>query len=559
MEADWYKDRVVYQVYPKSFKDTDGDGIGDLRGVIEKIDYIKELGVNTIWLNPIFVSPQVDNGYDIANYYAIDERLGSIEDFDELVMAAHERGIKVILDFVMNHTSDQHPWFKDACENKDSIYRNYYLWAKGKNGKLPNNWASFFGGSVWAKDPIVKDNYYFHLFDEHMPDLNWENPEVRHSMYRIAKFWIDHGIDGFRLDAFIHIAKADFKQDVPNSGEKGLKLAEQFYANLPAVQTYLHEFIQQIKSLKEDLFILGEAASANVNLAADYTNPQNGECDTVVTFRYFDEKKDNPLPNLPMDGQPFPLDFTKLKSTMVEWQKRLEGISYPVLYWNNHDMARILTKINVKESYAKDAAKMLATLMYLQRGVPCIYYGEELGMKSMLMSDIKDFHDQQAYGFYEHAIMNGYSNDEALKIISRAHKMAARGPMVWNNQEYGGFSTTVPWNYGKDNTQPVIEQLKDPASVLEHYRGVLKIKKQPLFIDGTYYLENTSDDLYVYHRILNDQEAIVICNLTGNEQKYESKEQRKLKCILSSGNISLNDNALYLGPYASGVFMMGVK
>ena len=474
-------------------------------------------------------------------------------------MAAHERGIKVILDFVMNHTSDQHPWFKDACENKDSIYRNYYLWAKGKNGKLPNNWASFFGGSVWAKDPIVKDNYYFHLFDEHMPDLNWENPEVRHSMYRIAKFWIDHGVDGFRLDAFIHIAKADFKQDVPNSGEKGLKLAEQFYANLPAVQTYLHEFIQQIKSLKEDLFILGEAASANVNLAADYTNPQNGECDTVVTFRYFDEKKDNPLPNLPMDGQPFPLDFTKLKSTMVEWQKKLEGISYPVLYWNNHDMARILTKINVKEPYAKGAAKMLATLMYLQRGVPCIYYGEELGMKSMLMSDIRDFHDQQAYGFYEHAIMNGYSNDEALKIISRAHKMAARGPMVWNNQEYGGFSTTVPWNYGKDNTQPVIEQLKDPASVLEHYRGVLKIKKQPLFIDGTYYLENTSDDRYVYHRILNNQEAIVICNLTDNEQRYENREQRKLKCVLSSGNISLNDNALYLGPYASGVFMMGVK
>lgn len=556
MEPDWYKDRIVYQVYPKSFKDSNGDGIGDLRGVIEKIDYIKELGVNTIWLNPIFVSPQVDNGYDIANYYAIDERLGTMEDFDELVMAAHERGIKVILDFVMNHTSDQHPWFQDACKNKDSIYRNYYLWKKGKDGKLPNNWASFFGGSVWAKDPLEKDNYYFHLFDKHMPDLNWKNPEVRHSMYQIAKFWIEHGVDGFRLDAFIHIAKADFNQDVLNNGKKGLKLAEEFYANLPEVQEYLHDFIQQIRSLKKDLFILGEAASANVNLAADYTNPKNGECDTVVTFRYFDEKKDDPLPNLPLEGQPFPLDFAKLKTTMVEWQKRLEGISYPVLYWNNHDMARILTKINVKKIYSEDAAKMLATLMYLQRGVPCIYYGEELGLRSLKMNDVKDFHDSQALGFYEHAITNGYSDKETLDIISRAHKMAARGPMKWNNQKYDGFSDNRPWNYGEEDTQPVIEQLRDSQSVLSHYREVLRIKKESLFIDGKFLLENTTDDLYVYHRVLENQEAIVVCNLTDREQEYKKDSKKKLNCILSSGNLKDSGHSLYLGPYASGVFMV---
>lgn len=557
MESDWYKNQIIYQVYPKSFKDTNGDGVGDLRGIIEKIDYIKELGVNTIWLNPIFVSPQVDNGYDIANYYAIDERLGTIEDFDELVMAAHERNIKIILDFVMNHTSDQHPWFQDACKNKQSIYRNYYLWQKGDNGKLPNNWASFFGGSVWAQDPLDKNNYYFHLFDKHMPDLNWKNPEVRHSMYQIAKFWIEHGVDGFRLDAFIHIAKADFRQNVLTNGRKKVKIAEQFYANLPQVQKYLREFIQEIRSLKKDLFILGEAASANANLAADYTDPANSECNAVVTFRYFEDKKDNPLPNLPIEGQPFPLDFKKLKEAIVKWEKTLEGVSYPVLYWNNHDMVRILTRINVKAPYKKAAAKMLATLMYLQRGIPCIYYGEELGMQSLLLKDVKDFQDNQAYEFYECAITNGYSNDRTLDIMSRAHKMAARGPMKWNHQEYDGFSTTTPWIDGKEKTSPVIDQLQDTDSVLQHYREVMKLKKEKIFVEGTYLLENTKDELYVYHREFNEKTAIVICNLTDREQEYQIDNSKKE--ILTSGVIRENDSSLYLGPYASGVYMIKEK
>lgn len=369
-----YQDRIIYQIYPKSFRDSNGDGIGDLRGIIGKLEYLKDLGVNTIWLNPIFVSPQVDNGYDVSNYYALDEKMGTLHDFDEFVETAHSLGLDVILDFVMNHTSDKHPWFKDAIANERSLYRDYYLWAKGKDGKLPNNWGSFFGGSVWEKDPQADDVYYFHLFDKKMPDLNWRNPEVRRSMADIAKFWIDHGVDGFRLDAFIHIAKADFEQNMPSHGKKGPIVAEPFFANMPLVQTYLHEFVKTLREYKPDIFILGEAASADIDLAVDYTDPSKEMCDTVVTFRYFEDDKSKLDPELPEFGQPLPLKIETFKDTMVTWQKRLQKISYPTLYWNNHDMPRVLTRFAAESEHKKAAAKMLATLMYLQRGVPCIYW-----------------------------------------------------------------------------------------------------------------------------------------------------------------------------------------
>lgn len=553
MKSDWRKTQIIYQVYPKSFKDTNGDGIGDLRGVIEKIDYLKELGINTIWLNPIFVSPQVDNGYDISNYYAIDERLGTMKDFDELVIAAHERNIKIVLDFVMNHTSDQHPWFQDACKSKNSIYRDYYLWQEGTKGRLPNNWKSFFGGSVWEPDPLNNHNYYFHLFDKHMPDLNWNNPEVRHSMYQIAKFWIEHGVDGFRLDAFIHISKANFRQNVLTGGTSELQLAEEFYANLPKVQDYLREFVQKIRAIKKDVFILGEAASANANLAADYTNPQNNECDAVVTFRYFHDNKEKPLPNLPLDGQPFPLDFVQLKKSIVQWENTLQGISYPILYWNNHDMARILTRVNVKPQYKTIAAKMLATLMYLQKGIPCIYYGEELGMESLVMNDIDDFHDCQSRKFYEYGLHHGYSKEEMLSIISRVHKMAARGPIPWNHQKHCGFSDGQPWIKGKAYGDPVIDQLRDPQSVLQYYRQLLKLKHQDLFVEGDYLLENTRDELYVYSRELNGKKALVICNLTDNSQEFAIDDAEE---ILINGQIQFENGLLKLSPYASGVYLV---
>ena len=492
-----YQDRIIYQIYPKSFRDSNGDGIGDLRGIIGKLEYLKDLGVNTIWLNPIFVSPQIDNGYDVSNYYALDEKMGTLHDFDEFVETAHSLGLDVILDFVMNHTSDKHPWFKDAIANERSLYRD------------------------------------------------------------IAKFWIDHGVDGFRLDAFIHIAKADFEQNMPSHGKKGPIVAEPFFANMPLVQTYLHEFVKTLREYKPDIFILGEAASADIDLAVDYTDPSKEMCDTVVTFRYFEDDKSKLDPKLPEFGQPLPLKIETFKDTMVTWQKRLQKISYPTLYWNNHDMPRILTRFAAESEHKKAAAKMLATLMYLQRGVPCIYYGEEIGMESAVLPKISDFEDRQADEFFKEAKEAGATEAECLSMLSRSHKMAARTVMQWNESEYYGFSATKPWKYGQTNDVNVANEQSDGTSILNFYKSVLKLKKKPLFVEGNFVLVDTMDDLYVYKRTLGDSEAWVICNLADAVTKYRVRGNLSDKhIVLQNGSLSLNEeNVLTLPPFGSLVFM----
>ncbi|WP_034991693.1 alpha-glucosidase [Liquorilactobacillus vini] len=545
-----YKNAIIYQIYPKSFMDANHDGIGDLRGIINKLDYLKDLGVNTLWLNPIFVSPQVDNGYDISNYYAIDNKMGTIEEFDQLIKAAHQRKLKLILDLVLNHTSDQHPWFQDAIKNPKSIYREYYLWAKGQNGRLPNNWASFFGGSVWEADPCQPDNYYFHLFDKRMPDLNWKCPEVRQAMVNIAKFWLDHGVDGFRLDAFIHLAKADFSQDFPAHGKKESIIAEPFYANLPQVRTYLREFVHQLRLIKPDLLILGEAASADIDLTAAYTDPQDELCDTVVTFRYFKSLMEHADKRLPSNLQPLPLDFGHLKEVMATWQKHLEGISYLTLYWNNHDLPRILEKVGTNYRSQSTVAKMLATLMYLQRGIPCIYYGEEIGMQNLSYDQIDAVHDEQAKKAWQAAIDQQMSAKKALEMICRSHKMAARGVMQWDASRYGGFSDVKPWNLGQNTAVNVHDELVNNQSVLQYYRRLLKLKKESLFVDGKFTLENTSDDLYVYRRTLKGQTAIVICNLTHQAQQYQLQQSAD-DILLQNGRITLTQDLITLSAYGS--------
>lgn len=530
-------DRIIYQIYPKSFKDSDHDGIGDLKGITQKLAYLKELGINTIWLNPIYVSPQIDNGYDVADYYQIDEKLGTLADFDELVAKAHALGLEIILDFVLNHTSEKHPWFQAALHDKESEFRNCYLFHKGKDGGPPNNWGSFFGGSVWQQDPLDADNYYFHLFAKEMPDLNWAEPKVRVEMLKIAKFWLDHGVDGFRLDAFIHIAKADFEQDMLTSSDKP-QIAEMFYANLPQVRTYLQEFISQLRQLKPDIFILGEAASADIDLAVDYTTPADKSCDTVVTFRYFTEDKKTVDPTLPAIGQPIKLEIDGFKHNMLEWQKRLEGVSYPTLYWSNHDMPRILSRFAPPKEHSA-CAKMLATLMYLQRGIPCIYYGEELGLMSQTLPTLKAFEDPQIIDFANKARAKGWSENEILESASQAHKMAARLPMPFDETAYQGFSTVEPWKYSKVLQKTnIAKQAKDQKSILNYYRQLLRLKHQELFIKGRFILENTNSKLYVYRRIAKNKQALVICNLSADEQSYPCGDLTK---------VLLGQNAKVLG------------
>lgn len=546
----WYNNAIIYQIYPKSFQDTNGDGIGDLNGIKKRIPYLKSLGVNAIWLNPVFVSPQIDNGYDVSNYFAIDPQMGTMADMESLIHELHKNGIHLIMDFVLNHTSDQHPWFQDAISDPESIYRDYYIFA-GHDNQRPNNWGSFFGGSVWEKDPAKTGQFYFHLFDKRMPDLNWKNPEVRHAMLEIAEFWLEKGIDGLRLDAFIHIAKADLRQNFPtkNNDDKPV-IAEPFFANLPQVQEWLRPFCERIKQDYPNTLLLGEAASANVNLAVDYTQKRNHLMDSVVTFRYFTEDESNVDPNFPGNYQPKNLDLVQFKQNQAVWQQTLAGISQPTLYWSNHDMARLRTRVAKTDTQNRS----LAMLMYLQRGIPIIYYGEELGLKNLKFNNIEQFEDQTVQDFVTQAIQAGLSQEEALERVSKTHKMPARGVMPWNDEENYGFSTAAPWIKGeKLDDFTVADEIDNAKSMINFYRKLIQLKKTDLFQKGSYYLLATDKNSYIYQRDYHQQSALVAISLSNSEiqvqipQYYQNEE-------LLAGNYKLNKGQLTLAPY-SGVVL----
>ncbi|MGS0678927.1 alpha-glucosidase [Lactobacillus johnsonii] len=545
----WYDQAIIYQIYPKSFQDSNSDGIGDLNGIRKRIPYLKELGINAVWLNPIFVSPQVDNGYDVSNYFAIDPKMGTMEDMDNLIKEMHEAGIHVIMDFVLNHTSDQHSWFQDAIKNPESIYRDYYIFA-GENNQRPNNWGSFFGGSVWEKDPAGTGQFYFHLFDKRMPDLNWNNPEVRHAMTEIAKYWLEKGIDGLRLDAFIHIAKADLRQNFPvDSKDKEPVIAEPFFANLPQVQKWMRPFCEEIKQDYPDALLLGEAASANVNLAVDYTNKDNHLMDSVITFRYFTEDQSKIDPSFLNNYQPKPLDWVKFKQNQTIWQQTLSGISKPTLYWNNHDMARLATRIAKNDTQARS----LAMLMYLQCGIPIIYYGEELGMRNLQFEDINDFQDDTVKEFVKSAEKAGVTSKEALLMVSKTHKLPARGPMPWDNERNNGFTDKEPWIKGKklDETNAA-DEIADDSSMFNFYKKLISLKKEQLFQDGNYYLWSTSDGSYVYERNLKDKKALIAVSLSQEPIEIEVGKEFSSE-RLSAGEYDLTAGKLRLEPYAGVV------
>ncbi|MFD1392816.1 alpha-glucosidase [Lacticaseibacillus jixianensis] len=545
----WYEHAIVYQIYPKSFQDSNGDGIGDINGIKERIPYLQKLGVNTVWLNPLFVSPQIDNGYDVANYFAIDKTMGTMADVEALITAFHQAGIHVLLDFVLNHTSDQHPWFQDAIHNPHSLYRDYYLFA-GKDGKRPNNWASFFGGSVWEPDPAGTGQSYFHLFDKRMPDLNWANPEVRQAMGDIAEFWLAKGIDGLRLDAFIHIAKADLQQDFPAKNADPV-LAEPFFANLPQVQKWLRPFCERIRADYPDAFLLGEASSADPHLAVDYTAKANGLMDSVITFRYFTDDVSHVDPKLPAGYQPHGLDFEAFKKDQVVWQQTLSGVSQPTLWWSNHDLARLRTRI----AHSDVQARSLAMLMYLERGIPVIYYGDELGLQNLEFDSVEAFQDQTVGPFVAAAKAAGLSEEAALKMVSKTHKLPARGPMPWDDSQHHGFSPHQPWLGGREvTTTSVAQQEKRQNSMLHFYQALIALKKQPVFQDGRFRLLTTPDNLYVYQRLGGAQEAIVAVELTGHKTQV-TLPAGDYQAPLTAGEVTLEGNTLTLAPYAGAALI----
>ncbi|PNW64840.1 alpha,alpha-phosphotrehalase [Lactobacillus sp. ATCC 15578] len=521
MSKHWYDQQTIYQIYPKSFNDSNHDGIGDIPGITAKIPYLKQLGITTIWLNPIYQSPQVDNGYDVSDYYQVDSSLGTMTDVETLIKTVHEHGMYLIFDFVLNHTSDQHPWFKQALADPQSKYRDYYLWQDpAADGGRPNNWDSFFGGSVWAKDPAGGSQYYFHLFDKRMPDLNWKNPAVQQAMRDVAEFWVEKGIDGLRLDAFIHLAKADFRQTYPNrTGDSTPIISDMFYAHLPKVHQYLHDFVAVIKAKHPDTYVVGEASSADPHLMVDYTTPGTDECDQVITFRTFADDNTQDDPSFSDTFQPRPMDVTAYKQNTVGIQAALADTSLPTLYWNNHDMARVATRYGDPD-YPQASAKALATALYLQRGIPIIYYGEELGLTNIRYHDIADFEDQTVPTFVASAQAAGKSKVEIMRMLNQTHKMAGRGPMQWDNTVYHGFSDHLPWKHGDTDDMNAQAEIADPDSIYHYYQQLLQLKQCAPFTNGQFIMLGSAEQLFTYLIDDGQKQAAIVCNLSAQAQTY---------------------------------------
>ncbi|MFT8317953.1 MAG: alpha-glucosidase [Sporolactobacillus sp.] len=561
MKQPWWHEAIVYQIYPKSFKDTNGDGIGDLKGIIEQLDYIKALGVTALWLNPIFKSPQVDNGYDVSDYYALDPQFGTMEDLEYLIAQAKQRDLKIILDLVVNHTSDRHPWFREARSSKDSPYRDYYIWREGTNHHEPTNWASFFGGSAWTYDPLTKQ-YYFHLFDQQMPDLNWENPQVRAEINHIAEFWASKGIDGFRLDAIIHLAKDLNFKSLPLLPGRKYRLAESCYANLPRVHELIHQLNGALKKKFPDLLLIGETASADAEMAERYTDPSREECDCAISFRHLDTEVIDPDPRLPEAWQEERLNFAVFKKTMREWQSLNKG--WMALYWNNHDMPRLLSRFGDQGKYRMKSAKMLATLMYLQRGMPFILQGEEIGMANLKLPKIKDYADSDLNEFVRSAHAAGYSEKQILRMIQKRSKITSRGSMQWNDSAFAGFSSTLPWLGVNEDYKTVNTGVEDndPDSLLHYYRKLLHLRgDNSLFCEGSCkQLRPESQSLYVYLRRYPYRSALVICNFTGENEVFHYPRLERWNCVLANCHVHpAVHGTITLSAYECRVYLLEIE
>lgn len=512
MKEPWWKKAVVYQIYPKSFKDTTGDGIGDLPGIIEKLDYLKKLGVDVIWLTPIYKSPQRDNGYDISDYYAIDERYGTMDDFDRLVAEAHARGIRIIMDIVVNHTSTEHEWFKQARSSKDNPYRQFYIWKDPVNGREPNNWESKFGGSAWAYDERT-GQYYLHLFDVTQADLNWENPAVREKVYEMMRFWLKKGVDGFRLDVINLISKDQrFPNDEDGDGRR-------FYTDGPRIHEFLHEMNQAVFA-GHDLLTVGEMSSTSIEHCIRYTNPEREELN--MTFNFHHLKVDYP------NGEKWALadfDFLELKRILSEWQTKMhEGGGWNALFWCNHDQPRVVSRYGDDGRYRKESAKMLATAIHMMQGTPYIYQGEEIGMTNPHFDRLEEYRDVESLNMYKILREKGKSHEETMAILKQKSRDNSRTPMQWDDTEHAGFTSGTPWidvapNFKEINVK---EALADPDSVFYHYQKLIRLRKTyDIITYGSYELILPDDpQIFAYVRHGNDEKLLVVNNFYGESAEF---------------------------------------
>ena len=448
IQVPWWKRSVIYQIYPKSFNDSDGDGLGDIEGIIQRLDYLKKLGVDVIWLTPMYVSPQKDNGYDISDYYDIDPAYGTMEIFERLLSEAHRHGLKIIMDIVVNHSSTETDWFKRSASSKNSPYRDYYIWKEGTDGGPPNNWQSKFGGSAWEYDSQTRE-YYLHLFDVTQADFNWENPELRNDIYKMMRFWLEKGVDGFRLDVINLISK---DQRFPNDTlESATADGRRFYTDGPRIHEFLKEMNREVFAAKEDLITVGEMSSTTIENCVLYTKPEEKELNMTFSFHHL--KVDYP------EGKKWAVadfDFITLKKILSDWQYGMqkEG-GWNALFWCNHDQPRVVSRFGNDDVYHKESAKMLATALHFLQGTPYIYQGEEIGMTNPKFEEIDKYRDVESINAYENLKEKGMSEQGIMEVLKQKSRDNARTPMQWNAHENSGFSTGTPWiplsqNYDRD-------------------------------------------------------------------------------------------------------------
>ena len=498
MKKPWWKNAVVYQIYPKSFQDSNGDGIGDIRGIIRRLDYLEELGIDAVWLSPVYCSPQDDNGYDISDYQDIDPMFGNLSDMEELIGEAKKRNIRIIMDLVLNHTSDEHRWFREAKKSRDNPYHDYYVWRDGVEGEYPNEMKAAFGGPAWEWVPEV-NQYYFHQFSVKQPDLNWENPKVRREIYDMILWWMDKGVGGFRLDVIDQIAKEPDRM-ITNNGPR------------------LHEFLRELSRetfQKGDLITVGEAWGATTEIAKLYSNPDGSEFSMVFQFEHMvmDQQEGKEKWDLA------PLPFVRLKKCLAKWQNELYGKGWNSLFWDNHDLPRIVSRWGDDGKYRVESAKMLAMILHGMQGTPYVYQGEELGMTNVRFPDISDYKDIETLNLYRERLEGGYEKEDVMRSVYARSRDNARTPMQWGAGASAGFTTGTPWiavnpNYTEINAE---EERKDPDSVYHFYRKLIRLRKtHPVFVDGKFDLLLPEDErIFAYTRTDGTHQMLVCANFTG--------------------------------------------
>ncbi|WP_139683746.1 glycoside hydrolase family 13 protein [Vibrio tasmaniensis] len=538
MEQKWWHDAVVYQIYPRSFLDSNNDGIGDLNGIISKLDYLKELGINVIWLSPVYQSPMDDNGYDISDYQAIAEEFGTMEEMKRLMDEAKERDIKIVMDLVVNHTSDEHRWFEQARSSKDNPYRDYYIWRDAKpDGSAPDDQGSIFGGSAWQWDELTQQ-YYFHLFSKRQPDLNWENLKVQEEVHTMMNWWIDLGIGGFRLDVIDLIGK-EIDKGITGNGPR------------------LHKLLQQMNQAtfgNKDLLTVGETWGATPEIAKLYSGQDRSELSMVFQFEHITLTWENGD-----KWNPIPLDLREFKNVLTKWQLELADGGWNSLFWNNHDLPRLVSKYGDDKHFRVESAKMLATCLHFLKGTPYIYQGEEIGMTNVAFDNLDQYKDIETHNFYKVKTESGVTHEHMMDAIHENSRDNARTPMHWNNQPNAGFSDGTPWielnpNYPEINVESA---LADPSSIFYHYKTLIELRKaHPAIVYGSFIpVFEEHDKVFAYVRELDGEQLFVVCNFSNDNLTLDMPEQyqtQTLDCLINNYQTVTELSAkLELAPYES--------